>query len=197
MRDDHSHTVAARNSSASSTTTTLISQTPPPDLALTSQDHDACLDVPRSTVAKALGAGAAKNSLVASTVEVDPGWQTAPAYAGCIWTYYGKRNVKQLNVVELFVASFSTATRAVKFYDTQLSGYQGVPVKSLVHLSIGKAATFVPQPAGRYGGAVTVMSGRTTVRVESLVRSQPVSRMQTLATLESLALSALHHATSH
>lgn len=196
VRQDHSHSLAAGQHGTSITSTTQTAKNPPGLPQLTNEAHDACRDIPLARVAAALGATESARTLSHSIAAVDPGWQAAPAYAGCIWTYFHADQVKKMDVVELLVASFSSTADATKFYREQTSGYHGVTPASLSRVKVGTEALFVPQPPGHYGGALTVLSGNTTVRVDSLVRSKVMTKKHAVTELEQLAASAIHHVTA-
>lgn len=190
VRDDHSHAAAH---SALVTTTTRAAAVTDPDPLLASEQHDACGDLSTAQVEHAIGGSVANRSIIESAVVVDPDWQKAPVWAGCVWATHTKGNTKSVNALELFVAAFNTPAAASKFYHEQVAGYDGFAPGSNKIVSVGSKALFIPQTGGHSGGQINVVQGHVAVRVESLIKTRVVTKKQSVEMLEHLATTALQH----
>lgn len=190
VRQDHSHSLAANQVT---TTTTIPSRASSPNSTLTAE-HDACGDIPGHEVASAIAFGVTNKSLLNTEIEVDPDWQKAPHYSGCVWAIYEKGKARAVNAVELFVASFPNSASALRFYRSQTSSYSsGLRADAPRELTLGTRSLFLPLSHNGSGGQINVVDQRTDIRLESVIHSKKISKARSLAFLDHLAKDVLTH----
>jgi hypothetical protein len=153
--------------------------------------HNACRDLSSAQVASAIGSNSGRSPAIQPTVEVDPNWQRAPIYSGCIWaSYAGKANV--INALQLQIARFHTPADAASFYKLETGeGSKDAP-KWKVVMDVGTRALFLPQSNGYSGGELEVLQDKLALRMESALRVK-ISGKRAMESLETLAGTVLAH----